>query len=119
MVFDNYDNPGSFDSIQDFMPVGEHGAISFTSQHVDADALGYDGNSIELHGLQEKEALTLLFAKSRIKETSIEIGHGKKIVERLGHHSLGIAQAAAYVKKRNIGLNEFMGHYNRRRKHIL
>jgi hypothetical protein len=69
MVFDNYDDPVSFNNIQDFMPMGEHGSLLVTSRHAAADSLADEGNAIELPGLDERDALELLFKQSMIRET--------------------------------------------------
>lgn len=39
IVFDNYDNPGVFPNIRDFIPHSELGAILVTSRHPDSKAL--------------------------------------------------------------------------------
>lgn len=119
MVFDNYDNPNAFDSLQDFIPTGERGSILITTRHADVDVLGQNGKATELLGLHELEALKLLFGQSMTKETDHGIVYGKPIVERLGYHPLAITQAGAYINKRGIGFKDFMDHYNRRRKLIL
>ena len=118
MVFDNHDNPSAF-NLQDFMPNGEHGCMLVTSRHGDTGSLTDPDHVIELQGLPEKDSLDILFKQSQVKATESNLQHGKFIVERLGYHPLAITQAASYIKLRKIGLNNFMDHYNRRRKDIL
>ena len=119
MVFDNYDDPVSFNNVQDFMPMGEQGSILVTSRHAQADSLADEGNAIELLGLDERDALELLFRQSMIKETDTRSNEGKLIVKRLGYHPLAIAQAGSYIKQQKIELHQFIDHYNQRREIIL
>jgi tetratricopeptide (TPR) repeat protein len=119
IVFDNYDDPVSFNNVQDFIPMGEQGSILVTSRHAEADSLADEGNAIELLGLDEKYALELLFKQSMVKETDTRPNEGKLIVKRLGYHPLAIAQAGSYIKQQKIELHQFMDHYNRRREIVL
>jgi tetratricopeptide (TPR) repeat protein len=119
MVFDNYDDPKGFPNLQDFMPMGEHGNLLVTTRHADVVSLADRDNAIELHGLAEKEALSLLFKQSMVEETESQTQHGKVIVKRLGYHPLAITQAGSYISQQRIDLSEFMDHYNRRRLAIL
>ncbi len=119
MVFDNYDNPDTFPNIRDFIPRSELGAILVTSRHPDSDALVVNQSShfIELFGLEEGAAVTLLIQQSQTNEGISE--DAKKIVKRLVCHPLAVTQAGAYIRKRKLRLCEFMDHYKRRKKTIL
>ena len=119
LVFDNYDDRIAFSSLPDFIPAGENGSILITTRHADADSLGQDGRAIELYGLQEGEALELLFNRTTEKQTDHSTEHGISIVKRLGYHPLAITQAGAYIGKRKIRFEDFLDHYNRQRKIIL
>ncbi len=119
MVFDNYDNPDAFPNIRDFIPQSEHGAMLVTSRHPDSNALviNQSNHFIELLGLEEIDAVALLTQQSQTNQAIST--DAKTIVERLGCHPLAITQAGAYIRKRKLGLCEFMDHYNRRRRIIL
>lgn len=119
LVFDNYDDPIAFNSLQDFIPIGKHGSIIITTRHADVDALGQDRRAIELHGLEEEDALKLLFKKIIKTKADYGMAQGKSIVRRLGYHPLAIAQASAYIRKRRINFEGFIDHYTRRRQLIL
>ena len=119
MVFDNYDNPDTFPNIRDFIPQSELGAILVTSKHPDSNALVVNQNNhfIELFGLEEDAAVTLLIQQSQSNEGISE--DAKKIVERLVCHPLAVTQAGAYIRKRKLRLCKFLDHYKRRKKIIL
>jgi hypothetical protein len=118
IVFDNYDNPSAF-NLQDYMPEGEHSRIVVTSRHADTESLADPDNLIQLQGLHERAALTLLLKQSALKESESNYQHGKTIIEKFGYHALAITQAGSYVKLQQIGLHQFMEHYNRQKSAIL
>ena len=119
LVFDNYDNPHAFSNIEDFIPRSEFGAILVTSRHADSNTLvlGQSNHFISLQGLQKDAAILLLTHQSEAKGFDFE--HAKEIVERLGCHPLAITQAGAYMRKRRVGLSEFMKYYKDQRETIL
>ena len=119
IVFDNYDNPGDFPNIRDFIPQSGLGAILVTSRHPDSNALvlSQSNHFIELFGLEENAAVALITQRSQINEgISADV---IKTVKRLGCHPLAVTQAGAYIRKRKLQLCDFMDHYKRRRKMIL
>lgn len=97
MVFDNYDNMDAFRNIRHFIPQSEFGAILVTSRRPDSNALvtNQSNHSIELFGLKENAAVSLLIQQSKTNE-GISLD-SKKIVESLGCHPLAITQAGAYI----------------------
>ena len=119
LVFDNYDDPHTFSNIKDFIPRSGLGAILVTSRHGDSSALVVDepNNFIELQGLPEQAALDLLAQECGVRD--LDPVKAMPIVEMLGYHPLAITQAGAYIKKRDVHIDDFIDHYNRRRKTIL
>lgn len=121
MVFDNYDDPGAF-LIQDSIPQGDLGAILVTSRHAGTIELVLEHRSrfIELPGLNEKDALELLFLHSQVEEaSSTNASVGENIVRTLGYHPLAITQAGSYIRTRTISLHEFVNDYKERKIFIL
>ena len=117
LVFDNHDDPSSF-YLPEYFPASEQGRILVTSRHAGVSEFEYE-NAIELEGLSEKEALELLFARSRAKNTQSNIEHGKVVVRRLGFHTLAIAQAGSFLLSRGFSLNRFMDLFETQRESIL
>jgi len=118
VVFDNYDDPSAF-NIRDFIPEArEHGFVLVTSRHADTDDLADSGNAIELQGLPEKDALSLLFKQSRATTSESTLKHGRIIVERLGYHALAIRQAGSYISLQKIELHQFMDRYQQQRSRV-
>ena len=86
MVFDNYDNPDAFPNIRDFVPQSELGAILITSMDPNSNALvlSKSNHFIELFGLEEDAAVSLLIHQSQI---NVDIStNATKAVKRLGCH---------------------------------
>ncbi|KAF4630008.1 hypothetical protein G7Y89_g8133 [Cudoniella acicularis] len=123
MVFDNYDDAKTFDTIREFIPEGNTGCILLTSRHTTSDYLASDLDSaIELGGLPEEEALDLLWKTSgltMVKQTRAGIFDTKHIVQRLAYHPLAITQAGSYIRQQKIRMDQFMGHYDAKREKIL
>ena len=94
MVFDNYDNPDSFEKpLTDYIPRGEQGCVLVTSRHAAADDLAEPGYALELPPLEGNDALKLLLKLSGNKETETNLKEGKNVVESLGCHALAVTQA--------------------------
>ncbi len=116
LVFDNYDIPSHFETIQAFIPNAGHGAIIVTSRHPDSARLGCH---IKVDGMHEAEALDLLLKRANSEPTEVNAKHAKLIAHRLGHLALAIDQAGSYIRKQKVPLCEFNRHYNQRRERVL
>jgi hypothetical protein len=109
LVFDNYDDPDSFNNIRTLIPSSPHGSVLITSRY--AGSFSWLGCAFKLGGLQEQEAVDLLFLKieGSIKKTEGNIESAKQIVHRLGYLALAVSQAGAYIRARpGITLEEFL-----------
>jgi tetratricopeptide (TPR) repeat protein len=116
IVFDNYDNPGAFTSrpIRDFIPISETGYILFTSRHEDSSRLG---RCISLSRMTEDESVDLLLQGSA--STPKENSEGVEIAATLGNLALALDQAGAYIRSRELPLNQFVAHYKKRKRAVL
>ncbi|KAI9768627.1 MAG: hypothetical protein M1840_004824 [Geoglossum simile] len=116
IVFDNYDQPGEFGNITAYFPQGETGSILLTSRHAGSERLGV---TIRITGMAENEGLELLLRQSRLEKSGDNAMEGKKIIEKLGYLPLAIDQAGAYISARNLPLQLFAEHYDRRKEVVL
>lgn len=120
MVFDNHDDPDSFNNIQDFIPESDHGAVIITTRNAAVSRCAIKANRIELSGLDEDDALHLLLTQSEAdKPDDDAVSHARAITERLGWHPLALTQASSYILQQQLHFFEFLTHYDRRRKAIL
>ena len=117
IVFDNYDNPLSFD-ISEFLPVSPRGFVLVTSRSPHTRRLG---QQIQVAGMSEKDALELFFTRSSLDRSSDNITHATSIIQRLGYLPLAIDQAAAYMQEMSavLPLEEFLSHYETNKEEIL
>jgi tetratricopeptide (TPR) repeat protein len=116
IVFDNYDNPGAFASrtIREYIPIGKEGRVLFASRHEDSSRLGH---SVNLSRMTENESVELLL--QRPASTLQERSEGVEVATTLGYLGLALDQAGAYIRSRELPLNQFVEHYKRRKKIVL
>ena len=116
LVFDNFDQPGAFQDIQDYVPGGSKGALLFTSRHADSNRLG---TMISVQGMSEIESLELLLHQCSLEKTDETAEEGMTIVRELSCLPLAIDQAGSYIRFRKIPLQVFPGHYKSRKTFVL
>lgn len=118
LVFDNFDKPEAFDKrpIREYFPRNRYGSVLITSRCIASKSLGH---AISVSDMKEDEALDLLFRRSQFERNEMSVSKAKKIVNRLGYLALAVDQAGAYIAARNINLDQFMDHFNRRREVVL
>lgn len=120
LVFDNYDDPRTFNNICSFFPTANNAiksSILITSRHIATERLG---TAIKVDGLSEIESLALLFQGSDVGTLDEKtVAEGKKIVKQLGYLALAIDQAAAYISIRQLPLELFVDHFTQRKEVIL
>ena len=119
LVFDNYDNPGAFPKIRDFMFECALGSILVTSRHEDSSGLvvDQDNDFIQPQGLPEQAAVELLIEGCGVN--GVDVMEARHILQRLGHHPLAITQAGTYVRKQRLPIHDFLDHYEKRKKVVL
>lgn len=118
LVFDNFDDPSSFDdkSIKEYFPRGGNASVLFTTRHIEVKDLG---RSIDVTLMSDQEALDLLLRRSQVERSEANMQEGANIVKRLGYHALAIDQAGAYIRAGALDLRLFMTHYTERQKKVL
>lgn len=119
LVFDNYDNPESFNDLSSFFPAttSKNSAIIVTSRHLSSSRLG---GHLKLGGLTEGESIQLLTSRySSASSTEDDLREAKDIVRKLGYLPLAIDQAASYISIRQLPLYMFSEHFQKRKEFIL
>ena len=112
VVLDNFDNPKAFQShnIQHYIPTVQNGSTLFTSRHTDSERLGH---VIRVSKMSEDESVNLLLHQSTSDAERLQ---GLKIAAMLGYLPLALDQAGAYIRARNLPLQDFESHYRKRKK---
>ena len=114
LVFDTFDQPGEFTTVQDFFPLGTK--IILTSRHNDSKRLG---SSIEVGTLSDDEGTEVLLHQAGLEKTTENLEHAKAITQEQGGLALAIDQAATYINSRHVPLHTFSGVYKKYRAAIL
>ena len=118
MVFDNYDDPKTFNNIDYFMPSCSHGIILITTRH--EDTLKLADFPMNLPSLLDVDAINLL----EVTSTQTDYNENDRaiktdIVNRLGNHALAIAQAGSYIQDSKISFRDFLDVFERRKERIV
>ena len=116
IVLDNMDHAKDFTQIMQLMPGNKMCMVLITSRHRDAQQLG---TCIEIRPMEQDEAVALLLTKCNIASDLQHRAHAESIVETLAHLPLAIDQAGAYISSRNLPLDQFIDHFNVRKKVIM
>ncbi|RDL41527.1 Uncharacterized protein BP5553_01506 [Venustampulla echinocandica] len=120
MVFDNCDDPDSFNNIDHLMPSCSHGIIVITTRHENTLKLGGEDFKMSLDSLLEKDAIELLEVTSKGKDRKgHDLSTKKDIVNRLGKHALAVAQAGAYIRDRKISLRDFRQQFEQQKRRVI
>ena len=115
-IFDNFDDPEAFHEhrLSWYFPREGRGRILITSRHSGSVRLG---KPLELSTMTETESLALLL--QRPIHDSSQHSDGLKIASTLGDLPLALDQAGSYIRARGVRLEDFLDHYEVRKKQIL
>lgn len=117
IVFDNYDKPKDF-NIAEFFPNSPLGSILITTRSPAVCSLG---KAISLPGMTESEGLRLLLDNYDGWDDEETKKHGRLILARLGYLPLALAQANAYLRRRQgiDPISKYLEHYENSMKEVL
>ncbi|KAI7224994.1 hypothetical protein KC330_g9210 [Hortaea werneckii] len=106
LIFDNYDDPESYD-VKRYYPDVVHGSIIVTTRR--PDLLG--GRSIRLQPLQRMEdQLEILETRSERQDVKSD-QHARKLAERLAGLPLALATAGAYLRRSTFSFERYLLEY--------
>lgn len=118
LILDNADDPAV--DISKYFPAGTRGTILITTRNPDLKRLATVGSK-ELGCLSLADATSLLLKASQCEhpqsDTSKELA--KEITETLGCLALAIVHAAALIRQRICGLEEYIGIFSKHRRRLL
>jgi len=108
-----YDNASDVDDLYEFFP--NHAHIIITSRNHKIP------NATEIGGMTQDESLSLLenLITSVIKQDAMFSQGSIKLVNKLNHFPLAIAQAAAYMTENGIFVSSYLELYAKERKNLL
>jgi hypothetical protein len=102
MVFDNYDDPTTFSTLEQYIPRRGKGDILITSRH---RGLGELGTILDIHPMPDKAGVELLLHRYSNINVDDYMAEGTAVVNRLGGLALAIDQASAYMSYKQLHID--------------
>jgi len=115
MTVDNVDDADVFLKTEDttyqaplaYIPKCIHGSILYTTRDLQfAKQVSLSNDIIHISAFTESEATTL----SKIISSATKLGSPHRLLEELGHHSLAIAQAAAFMDSYDLPVLDYLSY---------
>lgn len=117
LVFDHYDDPSEL-NIADFFPANSNGHILITSRDPETYRLGH---LISVKGMNEQDAVSLLYDRAGIERNEETLEYMCKIVKRLGYLPLAVDQVGAFLRDRKgiLPVKDFLPYYEQHMAEVL
>ena len=113
MVYDNAES-----GVKKFLPPGNGGNVLITSRNFELCRITED--SMEVHGMEEEEALSLLSKSASLNYTSQDVQIlAKQLVSKLGGIPLAIDQAGAYMIACRCPLQDYLELYAKHHNQLM
>ncbi|KAF8621797.1 hypothetical protein AX15_007476, partial [Amanita polypyramis BW_CC] len=117
VVYDNAD--GGYEVIEKFLPPGSGGSVLITSRNQAMKRITL-GNSIEVHEMDEEEAISLLSKSAMFDNSSEETRTlASSIVSEVGYIPLAIDQAGAYIQVTDCDLGHYLDLYKKHHDQLM
>ncbi len=118
MVYDGAD--GHYSIVEDFLPPGNGGNVMITSRNIGLKRLASNKNSMEIHGMEDEDAISLLLKSGMLDDTDDDICHlAQQLVSQLDGIPLAIDQAGAYVHSCGCSINDYLESYTRYKNKLM
>ena len=118
LILDNADNPGM--ELSKYFPGGARGTILITTRNRDFEKYATVGsNELECMDLLDAASLLLKASKSKDPESDTSKALATQIAGTLGCLALGIVHAAALIRQRVCGLEDYIEVFSKHRRRLL
>ena len=118
IVFDNADNPPP-EVVAKCFPPGNRGNILITSRNRSMGRTISFENIIEIHEMEEPDAITLLLKASFLEPLAEHLQAAKEIVTELGCIPLAINHAGAYIETGACKINDYVRRFSLHRQTLM
>ena len=118
IVFDNADEPPP-EVVAKFFPSGNRGNILITSRNQSMRRVISFENSIEVHEMEESDAITLLLKASCLEAVAGHVQAAKDIVNELGCIPLAVNHAGAYIEAGKCGIGNYLRQFSLHRQALM
>jgi hypothetical protein len=110
MVYDGAD--GHYSVVENFLPPGNGGNVMITSRNIGLKRFAFSRNSIEIHGMDDESAISLLLKSAMLDDTDDDIYNlALQLVSQLGGIPLAIDQAGAYMHSCGCSISGYLELY--------
>jgi len=118
LVYDNAD--GHYSVVERFLPPINGGNVLITSRNPELRRITSNKNSMEVVGMTEEEAVSLLLESAMLDGTSGQIiSMVRKLVSKLGGIPLALDQAGAYMQSCGCSIDDYLELYTRERDKLM
>ncbi|KAF8311017.1 putative kinesin [Amanita rubescens] len=112
MVYDGLD--GHYSVVEKFLPPGNGGNVMITSRNIALKKFVLSKNSMEVHGMEDEDAISLLLKSAMLDGTDDDIYNlAQQLVSQLDGIPLAIDQAGAYMHFCGGSINGYLELYTR------
>ena len=112
MIYDGAD--GHYSVIENFLPPGNGGNIMITSRNIGLKRFALNRNSMEIHGMEDEDAISLLLKSAMLGDTDDDIHNlAQQLVSQLDGIPLAIDQAGAYMHSCGCSISDYVELYTR------
>ena len=118
MVYDGAD--GHYSVVENFLPPGNGGNVMMTSRNIGLKRLASSNNSMEIHGMEDKDAISLLLKSAMLDDIDDDIDNlAQQLVLQLDRIPLAIDQAGAYMHSCGCSIDGYVELYTRYKNKLM
>ena len=118
MVYDGAD--GDYSVVENFLPPGNAGNIVITSRNIGLKRFALGNNSMEVHGMENEEAVSLLLKSAMLDDTDDDTYNlAQQLVSQLDGIPLAIDQAGAYMHSCGCSIDGYLELYTRYKDELM
>ncbi len=118
MVYDGAD--GHYSVVENFLPPGNAGNVMITSRNIGLKRFALNKSSMEIHGMEDEDAISLLWKSAMLDDTDTDIYNlAQQLVSQLDGIPLAIDQAGAYIHSCGCSINGYLELYTRHKNELM
>ncbi|KAF8345651.1 hypothetical protein F5887DRAFT_1190591 [Amanita rubescens] len=118
MVYDGAD--GHYSVVEKFLPPGNGGNVLMTSRNIGLKRLTFSKNSMEIYGMEDEDAISLLLKSAMFDDTDNDIYNlAQQLVSQLDGFPLAIDQAGAYMHSCGCSINGYLELHSRYKNKLM
>ena len=118
LVYDGAD--GHYSVVENFLPPGDGGNVLITSRNIGLKRIAMKENSMEVQGMEDEDAISLLLKSAMLDDTDDLIWDwARQLLSQLGGIPLAIDQAGAYMHSCGCSIDNYLKLYTRHKSKLM